>query len=119
MGAVGDQRWRNYVIDVDCANPTELYLIFRMIDKENYGRVQLRFWRELVAGFSYTQNGDQTFHRIKSIAEPVPQAIKSVCLRFIKVYAVAVVILLSFLLLFFLISLTLHAIRNHLPTRTP
>lgn len=111
-GVVGDPEWRNYVIDVDCANPTEVYILFRTIDAENYGRAQLRFWRELVVGFTYIQHGEQSFNRIKNIAEPFWQGIRSLTLRFIKVYSVSVLILGSFLLIFIVTSCILRILRS-------
>jgi len=103
-GAIGDPDWTNYVIDVDCANPTEALILFNVIDKNNYGRAQLRFWRELVVTFSYFTDGKQTFHRLKSLSEPFSQGLKSLVLRFVKVYAVSLLILLTFLLLFLTLS---------------
>ncbi|MBN1878858.1 hypothetical protein JW823_02010 [bacterium] len=118
LGVVGDVRWQNYAIDVTCANPTELYIIYRMTDNDNYGRAQLRFWRELVVGFNYYRNGDQTFHRIKSLAEPLEQGIRSLMLRFVKVYVMAMLILCGFLMVFLLFSVLTQMIRKFLLRRT-
>lgn len=118
IGVTGDPSWKNYTIDVDYANPNEGSIYFRVTDSRNYGRVQLRFWRELVMGLSYFQDGKQTFHQIKNIAEPFRQGVKSLVLRFVKVYGMAVLILTGFILVFLLASfaaqacITLKAKRN-------
>ncbi|HPQ40389.1 MAG TPA: hypothetical protein PLV45_08445 [bacterium] len=104
MGAAGDAAWSDYIIDVDCYNGTECFLLYRVADKNSYGRAKLRFWRELVVESSYYVDGQQTFHRIKSLAEPVSDGLKSLTLRFVKVYAVAVLILIAYLFLFIAVS---------------
>jgi hypothetical protein len=109
IGVTGDPSWSNYTLDVDYANPNEGSIFFRVIDNRNYGRVQLRFWRELVMGISYFQNGKQTYHQIKNLAEPFGQGMKSLVLRFVKVYGAAVLILMCFLLIFILVSVAAQA----------
>lgn len=108
LGAAGDPDWSNYIIDVTCYNGTECFLLYRVASKNTYGRAKLRFWRELVVGFSYYINGQQKYHRIKSLAEPLSDGIKSLVLRFVKVYAVGMLILVAFLILFVAVSCCLR-----------
>ncbi|MBN1295235.1 hypothetical protein JXA80_00550 [bacterium] len=109
MGSIGEIEWSNIMIDVDCYNPTELFILFRVIDKKNFGRLTLRFWRELVFGCSYVQNGQQSYNRIKSLAEPVSDGVRSLVLRFTKIYAVALLVFSGALGLFVLVSIILHS----------
>lgn len=111
-GAVGNRNWSNYVIDVTYGNPTEAIIFFRVNDRNNYGKVRLRYWRELVVGFAYYIDGDRTYHRVRRIAEPFDQGMKSLVLRFVKVYIVGLLILLSFLAVFILISYLTHILSH-------
>lgn len=108
MGAIGSMDWEDYAIEVTLFNPTEAFILHRVQDRKNYGRIKMRFWRELVVGFSYYKDGKQTFHRLKSLSESVEDNIRSMLLRSIKVYAVAVGVITAFLLLFVLLSMILR-----------
>jgi hypothetical protein len=111
-GAVGDSDWSNYRIDVSYGNPTEGIIFFRVNDSKNYGEARLRYWRELVVSYAYYIDGERTFHRLKRIAEPFDQGIQSLVLRFVKVYAVGVLILTGFLAIFLIISFIVHIIQR-------
>jgi len=108
MGATGSEDWEDVTIQTTIYNPTEAFILFRVQDKKNYGRIKLRFWRELIAGFSYYQDGKQSYNHLKSLTESVEDNIRSFLLRFIKVYAVSVSILIAFLALFTVVSLILR-----------
>ena len=108
MGAIGDINWENYIIDVNLYNPTEAFILFRVQDKKNYGRIKMRFWRELVVGFSYYKDGKQSFNKMKSLTESVEDGLRSLILRFVKVYAVAACILIAFLTFFTIVAIFLR-----------
>ncbi len=108
IGVIGDSSWSNYVIDVVLSNPAESSIYFRFRDEKNYGQAQFRFWRELVVCLIYVQNGKQTFFNMQRIAEPFKEGMKSLVLRFTRVYSVSLAILACFIMIFFLSSLVVQ-----------
>ncbi|MGB3976367.1 MAG: hypothetical protein WBM27_08195 [bacterium] len=109
IGVVGDPSWRNYIIDVTLSNPAENSIYFRFRDDKNYGRAQFRFWRELAVCLIYIKDGKQSFYKLQSIAEPFCEGMKSLVLRFTRIYGVSLAILASFIAVFILSSVVVQA----------